>query len=102
MVRQLAHRILNVAVARTYVQYQDLENKAMLMGMLETPAHFIDHVRRYTASLTTQMTFGFRTISIEDPNFKEAFEVCILFYISCGIRKINLTLRSRSSIIAQK
>ncbi|OQE43099.1 hypothetical protein PENCOP_c003G02909 [Penicillium coprophilum] len=75
MVRQLAHRILNVAVARTYVPYQDLENKAMLLGMLETPANFIDHVRRYTASLTTQMTFGFRTITIGDPNFKEAFDI---------------------------
>jgi hypothetical protein len=82
MVRQLAHRILNVAVARTYVPYQDLENKAMLLNMLESPADFIDHVRRYTASLTTQMTFGFRTITIGDPNFKEAFDVRIVCFIT--------------------
>lgn len=73
--RKLVHRILNVTAARTYVPYQDLENKAMLLGMLERPNDFIDHLRRYTASLTTQMTFGFRTASITDPRFKEAFHI---------------------------
>ena len=74
--RKLAHRILNVSVARTYVPYQDLENKGMLIGFLESPGDFISHLRRYTASLTTQMTFGFRTATMHDPRFKEAFEVC--------------------------
>jgi hypothetical protein len=76
MVHKLARRILNVAVARTYVPYQDLENKAMLLGVLENPSDFINHLRRYTASLTTQMTFGFRTVSMHDERFKEAFSVC--------------------------
>jgi hypothetical protein len=76
MVRKLAHRILKIETARTYVPYQDLENRAMLLGVLEDPNNFIDHMRRYTASLTTQMTFGFRTTSIQDPKFKEAFDVC--------------------------
>ncbi|KAI0174355.1 putative cytochrome P450 [Pestalotiopsis sp. NC0098] len=75
MARKLVHRILNVTAARTYVPYQDLENKAMLLGMLERPNDFIDHLRRYTASLTTQMTFGFRTASIGDPRFKKAFDI---------------------------
>jgi len=75
LARKFVHKILGVTAARSYVPYQDLENKAMLMGMLEQPAHFIDHLRRYTASLTTQMTFGFRTTSIEDPKFKEAFDL---------------------------
>lgn len=76
MAHQLARRILNVSVARTYVPYQDLENKVMLLGFLESPGDFINHLRRYTASLTTQMTFGFRTVSMYDPRFKEAFDVC--------------------------
>lgn len=78
MARKLVHRILGVTAARGYVPYQDLENKALLLGMLESPGNFIDHLRRYTASLTTQMTFGFRTTSIEDPRFKEAFDVSAL------------------------
>ncbi|ORY59540.1 cytochrome P450 [Pseudomassariella vexata] len=73
--RKLAHRILNIAAARTYVPYQDLENKAMLLGFLESPGDFINHLRRYTASLTTQMTFGYRITSIYDPVFKEAFDL---------------------------
>lgn len=76
MAHRLARRILNISVARTYVPYQDLENKAMLLGFVESPGAFINHLRRYTASLTTQMTFGYRTVSMHDPRFKEAFNVC--------------------------
>ncbi|TGJ85544.1 hypothetical protein E0Z10_g3187 [Xylaria hypoxylon] len=47
----------------------------MLLSFLENPGDFISHLRRYTASLTTQMTFGFRTPSIHDPRFKEAFDI---------------------------
>ena len=75
MVRKLAHGVLNVAVARSYVPYQDLENRAMLMGLLEAPEQFIGHIRRYTTSLTTQMTFGYRTPTRDDPNLVEMFDV---------------------------
>ncbi|ROW12010.1 hypothetical protein VPNG_05201 [Cytospora leucostoma] len=75
MIRKLAHRILNVSVARTYVPYQDLENKAMLVGLLDSPDDFFDHLRRYTASLTTQMAFGFRAVNTQDPRFQEAFNI---------------------------
>ena len=75
MIRKIAHRVLNVKVARSYVSYQDLEIRAMLVEFLEEPHKFIDHARRYTTSLTTQMTFGFRTTKIDDPRFKEMFDV---------------------------
>lgn len=51
----------------------------MLLFMLEEPNRFMDHIRRYTMSTVTQMAFGFRTTSIEDPRFQEAFEVCVQF-----------------------
>lgn len=75
MIRKLAHGLLNVRVARTYVPYQDLEIKAMLMGLLESPDNFFQHIRRYTTSLTTQMTFGYRTPTSKDPNLVEMFKV---------------------------
>ncbi|KAI1735255.1 cytochrome P450 [Xylaria scruposa] len=75
MARRLFHQILNVSAARNYIPYQDLESKAMLVGILQSPDKFIDHIRRYTASLTTQMTFGNRTTSIQDGRFKEAFDI---------------------------
>lgn len=73
MIRKIVHNSLNIKVAKTYVPYQDLENKAMLMGLLEAPELFIDHINRYTNSLTTQMIFGFRTTSIHDPKLKQLY-----------------------------
>ncbi|KAI1851131.1 hypothetical protein JX266_003796 [Neoarthrinium moseri] len=73
MIRKIVHNNLNIKASRTYVPYQDLENKAMLMGFLQTPNLFVDHIRRYTNSLTTQMIFGFRTTSIDDPKLKQLF-----------------------------
>ncbi|KAF5602430.1 cytochrome p450 [Fusarium subglutinans] len=75
MARKLVHRILGVTAARSYIPYQDLESKAMLFDVVKSPDDFVDHLRRYTASLTTQITFGSRTTSIEDERFKEAFEI---------------------------
>jgi hypothetical protein len=51
MIRKVVHNNLNIKAARTYVPYQDLENKAMLVGLLDKPDLFIDHIRRYTSSL---------------------------------------------------
>ncbi|KAL7787173.1 cytochrome P450 [Trichoderma ceciliae] len=74
MVRKLAHGLLNVKVSRTYVPYQDLEVRAMLMGLLESPRDFLNHIRRYTTSLTTQMAFGYRTPASDDENLVKMFE----------------------------
>ncbi|KAK8134717.1 hypothetical protein PG984_006729 [Apiospora sp. TS-2023a] len=72
-IRGLMHNGLNIKAARAYVPYQDLENKAMLLGFLEDPASFANHIKRYTNSLTTQMVFGFRTTSIHDPKLQALF-----------------------------
>ncbi|KAL1798265.1 hypothetical protein ACET3X_002302 [Alternaria dauci] len=73
MIRKIVHNNLNIKAARTYVPYQELENKAMLAGFLDSPDLFADHIRRYTNSLTTQMIFGFRTTSIDDPKLKQLY-----------------------------
>lgn len=75
MIRKIVHNNLNIKAARTYVPYQELENKAMLVGFLNSPDLFVDHIRRYTNSLTTQMIFGFRTTSIDDPKLKQLYSV---------------------------
>ncbi|KAI5918782.1 cytochrome P450 [Camillea tinctor] len=74
MIRKLGHRILNINVSRSYTPYQDLENKAMLLGFLESPGQFIDHIRQFTACLTTQIAFGFRMTS-DDPRFKKTYDM---------------------------
>jgi cytochrome P450 len=73
LIHKMIHNILNIKAAVTYVPYQDLENKFMLLGMLEQPLEFANHIRRYTNSLTTQMVFGFRTLSIDDPKLQQLF-----------------------------
>lgn len=69
------HNGLNIKAARAYVPYQDLENKAMLVGFLDDPDSFANHIKRYTNSLTTQMVFGFRTTSIRDPKLQRLYHV---------------------------
>ncbi|KAI0856011.1 cytochrome P450 [Xylaria cubensis] len=71
MLRGIVHNSLNIKASRAYVPYQDLENKAMLLGFLEKPSRFFDHLRRYTNSISTQVVFGFRTLDIDDPKLEQ-------------------------------
>ncbi len=73
MIRKLLHNFLNINAARTYVPYQDLENKHMLLGFADQPELWVEHIRRYTNSLSTQMIFGFRTLGIDDPRLLHLF-----------------------------
>ena len=71
----MIHNILNIKAATTYVPYQDLESKQMLLGLLNEPQGFVEEIQRFTISLTTQMIYGFRTSAIGDPKVKQFFEV---------------------------
>lgn len=73
--RSLVHDHLNVRASISYTPYQDLENRQMLLGMLERPGRWVDHLRRYSNALTTQIVFGFRTTSIDDEKMHALFEV---------------------------
>lgn len=73
MIRKIFHQLLYTNAAKGYVPYQDLESKQMLSGFLDDPHHFIDHIRRFTTSLTTQMVYGFRTTSIHDEKLKRLY-----------------------------
>lgn len=69
------HNIVNVKAAVTYIPYQDLENKIMLRGFLDEPQAFLNHLRRFTFLLSTQIIFGYRAPDIEDPNMWQLFWV---------------------------
>ncbi|KAK1623551.1 cytochrome P450 [Colletotrichum phormii] len=73
MIRKIFHQVLHINAAKGYVPYQDLESKQMLSGFLEEPDSFVDHIRRFTTSLTTQMVFGFRTTNIHDEKLKRLY-----------------------------
>ena len=72
--RKLFHNILRVNVAETYVPYQSLESKQMLCEILDEPTAFLDSLKRYSNSLSAQMTYGWRTPSNQDPKMKLLFE----------------------------
>ena len=74
MIRKVLHSMLHVTVAKRYVPYQSLESKQMLLEILDHPEGLMESLQRYTNSLTTQMTFGWRTISIQDPKLTILFE----------------------------
>lgn len=74
-IHKTIHNILNIKAAVTYVPYQDLENKIMLQGLLDEPQALLDHIRRYTFSLSTQIIFGYRSPSVNDPNLQQLFSV---------------------------
>jgi hypothetical protein len=74
MARKLFHNILRANIAETYVPYQSLESKQMLHEILEQPTDVLLSLKRYSNSLTAQMTYGWRTPSNQDPKMKLLFE----------------------------
>lgn len=50
--------MLNVFAAKSYVAYQDLENKQMLHEFVTEPNLFLHHIWHYSNALTTTMVFG--------------------------------------------
>jgi hypothetical protein len=72
-IHRVFHSILNVRAAKAYVPYQDLENKQMLVGILDNPAEYRSHIRRFTFSLTMQMVYGTRASRIDDQKLKALF-----------------------------
>jgi hypothetical protein len=71
----MIHNMLNIKAAVTYVPYQDLENKFLLKGMLDTPSEFLKHIRRFTYSLSTQMIYGYRCPDFYDSKLQQLFTV---------------------------
>ncbi|KAI0878094.1 putative cytochrome P450 [Hypoxylon argillaceum] len=75
MVRRIMHDLLNVHAAEAFRPYQTLENQQMMYDILNDPDNFVQHVRRYSNSLMTTTTFGYRVPTSEDPHFIELFKV---------------------------
>lgn len=74
LVRKIYHGTLDIKAAKSYAPYQDLESTQLLAAMLDAPALFEDHIKRYSHSLATQIAFGYRVTSIDDPNLKQFFQ----------------------------
>lgn len=73
LIRKIYHNTLNAKAAKLYAPYQELESTQLLVGLLDFPDLYEDHIKRYTNSQTTQIVYGFRTTSIDDPKLKQFF-----------------------------
>lgn len=49
----------------------------MLMSMLEKPDQFTEHIQRYNNSLSTQIVYGHRTLTADDPALIQLFKQVI-------------------------
>lgn len=65
--------MVNVSAAKSYIPYQDLENKQMLVDLLNLPTDFASQLERYTDSVTTQMIFGYRSVTKDAPHIQEFY-----------------------------
>ncbi|OAL39602.1 hypothetical protein AYO20_00999 [Fonsecaea nubica] len=76
-IHRLIHNILNIKVAAKYIPYQDLENKVLLKGLLDSPGadDLFQHLRRFAYSLSTQMIFGYRCPDFRDKRLNQLFDV---------------------------
>ncbi|KAF2462454.1 cytochrome P450 [Lineolata rhizophorae] len=74
-IRKVAHALLNATAATNYKNVQDYESKQLMQELIDDPAHFYEHNRRYSASVITVVTYGFRLPTWEDPMMKKIYSV---------------------------
>jgi hypothetical protein len=74
MIRRIEHPLLSPKAADARIAYQDLESKQLLIGLLDSPDLFREHNSRYTASVITQITYGWRTPTSDDIRVKVLFD----------------------------
>ncbi|RYP13624.1 hypothetical protein DL767_010634 [Monosporascus sp. MG133] len=89
LARKVARMVLDDDIVRTtYLAYQDLESRDMLHGLLEKPDEFINHLKKFTTSFTTQIVFGYRTPNEDDPFMKKLFYTANLLNIFPVLRRL--------------
>jgi cytochrome P450 len=74
LARKMIHNLLNIKTAVEYIPFQELELRQMLADMVKEPNAYHDHVRRYSTSLVTSFTFGWRSLAFHDPDVKAIYE----------------------------
>jgi len=73
--RKISHSMLNLNSAIKYQPIQDFESKQLMTELLDSPEHFYEHNRRYSASVIMLVTYGYRLPSWEDPLIKKIYTV---------------------------
>ncbi|KAL2828860.1 cytochrome P450 [Aspergillus pseudoustus] len=74
-IRKYSHNLLNSQTAISYQPIQDFESLQLMQDLLQTPDDFYQHNRRYSSSVITYVTYGYRLPSWQHPLVKKIFSV---------------------------
>ncbi|KAF2099883.1 cytochrome P450 [Rhizodiscina lignyota] len=78
-IRKLSHGALNAPTAATYEPVQDFESKQLMRDLLDSPEDFYRHNRRYTVSVISLVTYGYRLPTWDHPLVKKVYSVLDTF-----------------------
>ncbi|KAH7379484.1 putative cytochrome P450 [Pyrenochaeta sp. MPI-SDFR-AT-0127] len=73
--RKVAHNALNIKKSGVYTPYQEVENRQLLFDIMQDSTDLFGHFRRFASSLTTNIVFGFRWKTFDDPRLREFFDI---------------------------
>ncbi|KAH9853930.1 cytochrome P450 [Lenzites betulinus] len=74
--RRLMQKALGQGAIPSYHPLLEIETQALLKRLLDDPAHYDGHLRRYAGSLTLLVVYGYRVTANDDP-FLALAEECV-------------------------
>ncbi|KAJ3549263.1 hypothetical protein NM208_g588 [Fusarium decemcellulare] len=86
-IRKLYHVRLNVKSADAFLPYQHFDGLQLLHDLVQRPDSWVEHIRRYTASVSTTLLYGFRT-----PTTGEGHVAALLKWMDLTSAAINFKL----------
>lgn len=76
------HVRLNVKSADRYVPYQEFDSLQLVNDLAIRPEGWVQHVQRYTASISTALLYGWRTPATNTGYVKNLLEVFNQNYVT--------------------
>ena len=73
--KQMAKHLSPKRCDEKHSSIQEAETKALLLGFLEDPEHFTEHIKRTTASIASIITYGQRAPTIDHQYATQVFDI---------------------------
>ncbi|KAK5245353.1 hypothetical protein LTR20_006727 [Exophiala xenobiotica] len=73
--KQMAQQLSPRRCDEQHSVIQEAEAKCLLLGFLEDPGHFTEHIKRTTASIASIITYGQRAPTIDHPYATQVFDI---------------------------
>ena len=73
--KQMAVQLSPKKCDEKHTVIQEAEAKCLLLGFLEDPEHFVEHVKRTTASIASIITYGKRAPTIDHQYATQVFDI---------------------------